>query len=81
LEARLYLAATSIAAILARRPQPDWRAIHRELKRPGVTLQLLWEEHRAVHPDCYGYSRYCELYRAWETRLRMRSVTAALLSM
>src|SRR5262249_17120912 len=33
-----------------RRPQPDWAAIHRELRRPGVTLQLLWEEHRAVHP-------------------------------
>jgi transposase len=45
----------------ARRPQPDWRAIHRELRRPGVTLQPLWEEHRAVHPDSYGYSRYCEL--------------------
>ena len=35
----------------------------------GVTLQLLWEEHRAAHPDGYGYSRFCELYRAWEKRL------------
>jgi transposase len=52
-----------------RRPQPDWPAIHRELRRPGVTLQLLWEEHRGAHPDGYGYSRYCELYRAWEGRL------------
>jgi transposase len=52
-----------------RRPQPDWAAIHRELRRPGVTLQLLWEEHRGVYPDGYGYSRYCELYRAWEGRL------------
>ena len=34
-----------------------------------MTLQLLWEEHRAAHPDGYGYSRYCELYRAWEARL------------
>jgi transposase len=34
-----------------------------------VTLQLLWEEHRSVHPDGYGYSRFCELYRAWEARL------------
>ena len=31
-----------------RRPQPYWAAVHRELRRPGVTLQLLWEEHRAV---------------------------------
>ena len=58
-----------MAAIKARRPQPDWTAIHRELRRPGVTLQLLWEEYRAAHPDGYGYSRLCELYRAWEGRL------------
>jgi transposase len=69
LEARLYPAATATTAMSARRPQPDWRAIHRELRRPGVTLQLLWEEHRAAHPDGYGYSRFCELYRAWEARL------------
>src|SRR5215475_2407089 len=41
-----------------RRPQPDWAALHRELRRPGVTLQLLWEEHRAIHPNGYSYSRY-----------------------
>jgi transposase len=51
------------------RPQPDWAAMHRELRRPGVTLQLLWEEYRAVHPAGYGYSRFCERYRAWEARL------------
>jgi hypothetical protein len=50
-----------------RRPRPDWAATHRELRRPGVTLQLLWEEHRVVHHD--GYGRFCELYRAWEARL------------
>jgi transposase len=61
------------------RPRPDWPAIHRELRRPGVTLQLLWEEHRGIHPDRYGYSRYCELYRAWEGRLSptMRQVYVA----
>jgi transposase len=52
-----------------RRPQPDWPAMHRELRRPGVTLGLLWEEHRAIHADGYGYSRFCDLYRAWEARL------------
>jgi transposase len=41
----------------------------RELRRPGVTLQLLWEEYRAIHPAGYGYSRFCERYRAWEARL------------
>jgi transposase len=52
-----------------RRPQPNWAHVHRELRRSGVTLQLMWEEHRAVHTDGYGYSHYCELYRAWAARL------------
>ena len=52
-----------------RRSRPDWPMIHRELRRPGVTLQLLWEEYRGTHPGGYGYSRYCELFRAWEGRL------------
>ena len=34
-----------------------------------MTLALLWEEYRAAHPDGYGYSRFCELYRRWEGRL------------
>jgi transposase len=67
LEQRLYPAAAVTAR--HRRPQQDWATIHRELRRPGVTLRLLWEEHRAVHPDGYGYSRFCELYGAWEARL------------
>ena len=49
--------------------QPDWPAIHRELRRKDVTLALLWEEYRAAHPEGYGYSRFCELYRRWEGRL------------
>ena len=69
LEARLYPASVALAEVAARRPLPDWPTIHRELKRPGVTLQLLWGEHRAAHPDGYGYSRFCDLYRAWEERL------------
>lgn len=50
--------------------QPDWPAVHRALKRKGVTLALVWEDYRAAHPrDGYGYSRFCELYRRWEGRL------------
>ena len=48
---------------------PDWAYIHRELRRKGVTLSLLWEEYRADHPDGYGYSRFCELYTGWEGKL------------
>ena len=51
--------------------EPDWSAVHRELRRKGVTLSLLWEEYRADHAqDGYGYSRFCELYRRWEGRLK-----------
>jgi len=67
LEARLFPPPQTIAA--DQRPHPDWAAIHRELKRPGVTLQLLWEEHRAAHPKGYGRSRFCELYREWAHKL------------
>ena len=44
---------------------PDWHQVQKELKRHGVTLQLLWEEYRAQHVDGYGYSRFCDLYREW----------------
>jgi transposase len=47
------------------RPAPDCAQIHKELKSPNVTLQLLWEEYKQVHPDGYNYSWYCELYREW----------------
>ena len=30
------------------RPVPDWSAVHRDLRRPNVTLALLWEEYRAA---------------------------------
>lgn len=52
-----------------RRPQPDFAAIQQELKRKGVTLQLLWEEYRAVHPDGYGRTQFFERYRAYAKTL------------
>lgn len=67
LERLLYPPKTPMAGEV--RPQPDWAAVHRELRRPGVTLQLLWEEYRSTCPEGYGYSRYCDLMRAWEGRL------------
>jgi transposase len=53
------------------RPLPDWAQVHRELKRKSVTLSLLWQEYRESDPAGYGYSRFCELYRAWEGRLEV----------
>jgi len=51
------------------RPLPDWTHVHRELKRRGVTLLLLWEEYRAEHADGYGHSRFCDLYRRWRATI------------
>jgi transposase len=33
---------------------PDWGWVHRELRRPDVTLALLWEEYRAGAADGFG---------------------------
>src|SRR3984893_5388214 len=49
-----------------RHTEPDWAALARELKRSGVNLMMLWEEYRECHPDGYGYSRFCDLYREFE---------------
>jgi transposase len=51
------------------REAPEWSKVHQELKRKGVTLALLWQEYRERDPKGYGYSRFCELYRAWEGQL------------
>ena len=63
LEQRLFPPIPSLSA--PERPLPVWAEIHRELKRKGVTLTLLWEEYRNQHPDGYQYSRFCDLYREW----------------
>ena len=45
---------------------PDYEYVHKELKRVGVTLKLLWQEYK---DDCHknaaiavGYSKYCDDY-------------------
>lgn len=49
--------------------KPDWQVVHKELKRKGVTLSLLWVEYRQEHPDGYSYSQYCHHYREWAKQL------------
>ena len=52
------------------RPLPDWETVHRELRRKGVTLMLLWEEYRQrAGPGGYEYSQFCLLYRQWQQHL------------
>jgi transposase len=67
LERRLFTAAGLHEGLT--KPVPDWTKVHEELKRRGVTLMILWEEHRAEHVDGHGYSRFCELYGEWRKRL------------
>src|SRR4051794_20903381 len=68
LETRLFTAAGKKQGH-RRRAEPDWAAVHRELKRKHVTLQILWDEYIEQNPDGYRYSRFCELYRAWASRV------------
>ncbi len=68
LVARLFVNA-GVRAGARHHAEPDWPAVARELKRPGVNLQILWDEYRAIHPDGYAYSRFCQLFREFERRL------------
>jgi len=51
------------APAAAVRPMPEWKKIHVELRRPHMTLMLLWIEYKEAHPDGYAYSQFCDLYR------------------
>ena len=77
LEARLFARPADPACL--DQTVPAWPQLHQELKRPGVTLQLLWAEYRAVHPTGYAYSHFCERYRCWARVLKpsMRQVHRA----
>lgn len=63
LESRLFAAPDK--APPRQRPLPDWSWVHRELRRKGVTLMLLWQEYKALTPDGLQYSQFCERYRQW----------------
>lgn len=44
--------------------------MHRELRRPNVTLMLLWEEYCDASSDSFSYSWFCERYKEWAGRLK-----------
>ena len=59
---------------------PEWPTAQIELRRKGVTKQLLWEEYCQAHPhNAYSYSQYCHHYQVWLSRQRrsMRQVHKA----
>ena len=41
---------------------PDWADMHREMRRKHVTLFLLWEEYKGIHPEGFQYSWFCRHY-------------------
>jgi len=67
LESKLFPGKT--IPVSSEKPLPQWEYIHRELKRKGVTLQLLWIEYKQQYPEGYQYSRFCELYHRWAETL------------
>lgn len=53
------------------RPAPDWQRVHNELRRKGVTLELLWQEYKAEQAEGFQYSAFCDHYRRWRCRLSL----------
>ena len=50
--------------------QPDFKIIHKELKRKGVTLQLLWQEYTQTQGEqAYQYTQFCHYYNQWRQTL------------
>ena len=56
------------AALTGDRAEPDPVRMHLELKRPGVTLELLHIEYKEAHPDGFQYTAFCQRYRRWLKR-------------
>jgi transposase len=65
LEERLHGPRASATSDDPDRTLPDPQYLHRELRRKGVTLQLLHLEYREQHPGGFGYTKFCEVYREW----------------
>jgi len=77
LEEKIYPGTAS--QIKSQRPLPKMEYLHTELSRPGVTLQLLWQEYKLDHPAGLMYSHFCEHYRQWAKTcdLSMRQIHKA----
>ena len=76
LEARLYRPALARSS---HQLAPDFATVHQELKRAGVTLQLLWEEYARDNAPAYKHTSFCIKYRAFAQSLKrsMRQVHVA----
>ena len=72
LEKRIFPAKGTPASELV---MPDLLHFDTEMRKPGVTRQLLWMEYKAQAGElAMGYSHFCRCYREWKKtrRLSMR---------
>jgi transposase len=67
LEHRLFPPNHPIPQEMRQMPSPEY--LHQELKRKGVTLQLLWHEYKEKNLDGYQYSQFCRIYHQWTEKL------------
>jgi transposase len=67
LERLLFPSATG--TVPRNRAYPDWVDAHKQLKRKGVTLALLWHEYKERNPDGYQYSWFCHEYARWSDKI------------
>jgi transposase len=61
------------------RERPDPVVIHQELRRTGVTLELLHLEYLERNPNGLRHTAFCDVYRSWRAKagLVMRQVHRA----
>ncbi len=77
LHARLINSAPALSAFVL----PNYGVVHHELRRKGMTLMLLWEEHVERHGQAqtHRYAQFCLHYREYAKSLKrtMRQVHRA----
>ena len=62
---------TSDLAARSQRPLPNWGELHLELRKVGVTLELLWQEYREEYPNGLGRSQFCEHYSRYKQKISL----------
>ena len=50
---------------------PDWALVRKQLMEKGNTLALIWMDFKQENPSGFQYSRFCELYREWNSKSRL----------
>jgi transposase len=69
LEERLFKTIELRSATVKDPCQPNWEDVHLELRKPGVTIELLWQEYRQDNPEGLGRSQFGEYYRRYKKKI------------